>query len=100
MMSSGLIFLTLALTFMSVVPFFVVTLVFAVSYSTLCEIIRGQLNCHAIAWHDLDKVLAHLTSHVGYYFVSVFKLDPELSTGQHLNDDPTQLNDLLVTRHI
>ena len=112
-MSSGLIFLTLARTFIRIItPLLVVThclnivkrtskkvLIFAVGDSALRKIVRCQLNLYAVTWHEADIVLSHLAGDVSYYLVAVLKLDSKLCAWQCFDNNTSQFDDLLVPRH-
>ncbi len=52
---------------------------FAIGDSALRKIVRGQLNRHAVARYDSDKMLPHLAGNMSYYLMAVLKLYTELS---------------------
>lgn len=81
-MSSGLIFLTLARTFMRIIPSMVSydTLLslyncpssgLAIGDSSLSKIVRGQLDRYAVSGNDTDKMFPHLAGDVSYNSMSV-----------------------------
>jgi hypothetical protein len=69
----------------------------AIGDSALTEIVRCQLNRHAVTWYDSDKVLPHLASDMSYNLMAVFKFYSKLSTREGLDDSPCQF-DYFFTR--
>ena len=102
-MSSGLIFLTLARTFMRIMLLCcndsLLKLTFAVRDSALRKIVRGQLDRNAVAGDNSDKMLPHLTCDMSYDFMAIFELYPELCPWQCFDDGSRQLDYFLVGCH-
>jgi hypothetical protein len=107
-MSSGLIFLTLARTFMRITLLSAMThcsrwvykvLAFAVRDSALSKIVRGQLNSNAIPWHQTNEMFPHLASDVSYNLMAVLEFHPELSPGKRFDDCSRQLDYFFIRRH-
>src|SRR2546426_5945494 len=56
------------------------------------EVVRRQLDLHAVARQDADKVHPHLPADVRQHLVSVLELDPEHRVGQRLDHRPLALD--------
>ena len=74
-------------------------LTFAVGDSALTEIVRGQLDRHAIARHNTDKMFPHLACDMSYNFVAVFKFYSKLSTRKGLYDCSGQFDYFFTRSH-
>ena len=74
-------------------------LAFAIGDSALRKVVRGQLNRHAVSWHDANVVFPHLTGDVSYNLMAVFEFYTKLSPRKGLNYRSRQLDNLLIARH-
>ncbi len=73
-------------------------LLVSVGYAASGEIIRLQIDRHAVALKDADVVLPHLPAHVGQDFVSIFEFYAERRVRQDFGDGPHHLDG--VTSHV
>src|SRR5262245_34579816 len=78
--------------------FFLPVLLEPISDSTSGEIVRRQLDLHAVAGQDADEVHPHLAADVREYLVPVLELDPKHRVGQRLDDHSLDL-DRVFFRH-
>src|SRR5437868_5512976 len=106
-LSSGLIFFTLARTFtiefspsvcgphtyLNKCVAHCFNLIFAVSYPTLRQIVRCQFYLNAVSWHEANVVFPHPAGDMSYYWMAVFKFDSKLSARKGLNHCSGQLDD-------
>ena len=67
-------------------------LLVSVGYATPGEIIRRQIDRHAVALQDADVVLPHLPAHVGQDVVSIFEFYAERRVGKDFGDGPHHLD--------
>ncbi len=63
-------------------------LAFAIGDSALSKIVRGQLDRHAVSWHDANVVFPHLTGDVSYNPMAVLEFDNKLSPWKGLDNYP------------
>ena len=74
-------------------------LALAIGDSPLRKVVRGQLDRHAVPWHDADVVLPHLAGDVSYNLMAVLEFDTKLSTRKGLDNRSRQLDHLLISCH-
>ena len=72
----------------------------AIGDSSLTEIVRCQLNRHAVPGYYSYKVLSHLPSNMSYDLVAILELYTKLSPREGLNHCSGQFDYFLVGRHI
>lgn len=72
---------------------------FAIGDSSLSKIIRSQLNRHAVARYDPDKMFPHLPSDMSYDSMAILELYNKLSPWKGLNDCSRKFDHFLVIGH-
>jgi hypothetical protein len=77
----------------------VLILTFAIGDSSLTEIVRGQLDRHAVTRYDANKMFPHLPCNMSYNLVAVFKFYSKLSTRKGLYDCSGQFDYFFTRRH-
>lgn len=73
--------------------------IFAIGDSSLRKVVRGQLDRNAVARHNPDEMLPHLTRDVSYDLMAVFEFDAKLSPRKGLDNRARQLDDFLFCGH-
>src|SRR5690242_6092713 len=60
------------------------------------RVVRRQLHLHAVAGQDPDEMDPHLAGDVGQNLVSGRQFHPEHGVGEHFDDGPFDLNNVLL----
>ncbi len=63
------------------------------------QVVRGQLNDHAVLREDADVVLAHLARNMGKHLVTVAQLNAEHRVGQRFDHGSFDLDDTVFFGH-
>src|SRR4051794_25997439 len=95
--------LTLGLTFMSGpwgLPGSAAGLLVAVDDPTSGEVVRRELDHHAVLGEDPDVVLPHLAADVGEDLVPVAQLDPEHRVRESFDNRALDLDHAFFLRHV
>src|SRR5881628_2767246 len=79
--------------------FLVSALLEAISDAPPREVVRRQLDLHAVARQDADEVHPHLPADVREHLVSVLELDPEHRVGQRLHHRALDLDRVFFWTH-
>jgi hypothetical protein len=71
------------------------TLTKAIDNATTCQVIRRQLDPHAVAEHEPDAIPLHPSAQIAERLVAVVELNPEHTTAQGFHDLALELDLLL-----